>query len=116
SFYMILHLRKLRNLAIIIYHTPTIGIKSLLDAVGITAAQVYVNLAQLKLVLLVNFKENILSSYYCWNKDMDQDSAHMVAASKVPLLKPENGATLPKTTMVEGVETVMPITTAEEKT
>ncbi|GKA79617.1 hypothetical protein Tco_0786213 [Tanacetum coccineum] len=70
---------------------------------------------------------------------MDQDSAHMVAASKVPMLKPgeyeiwririeqyiqmidyalwkviENGATLPKTTM-EGVVTVMPITTAEEK-
>ncbi|GJW26705.1 ribonuclease H-like domain-containing protein, partial [Tanacetum coccineum] len=73
-------------------------------------------------------------------KDMDQDSTHMVAASKVPMLKPgkyeiwrmrieqyiqmidyalweviENGATLPKTTTVEGVVTVMPITTAEEK-
>ncbi|GJX70524.1 hypothetical protein Tco_0307695 [Tanacetum coccineum] len=60
---------------------------------------------------------------------MDQDSAHMVAASKVPMLKPsefelwrmrieqyiqmidyalweviENGATLPKTAVVEGVE------------
>ncbi|GJV29856.1 hypothetical protein Tco_1386304 [Tanacetum coccineum] len=46
---------------------------------------------------------------------MDQDSAHMVAASKVPMLKPENGATLPKTTTVEGVMTVMLITTAEEK-
>ncbi|GJX15463.1 hypothetical protein Tco_0216295 [Tanacetum coccineum] len=71
---------------------------------------------------------------------MDQDSAHMVAASKVPMLKPgeyeiwrmrieqyiqmidyalweviENGATFPKTTNVEGVVTVMPITTAEEK-
>ncbi|GJS00943.1 ribonuclease H-like domain-containing protein [Tanacetum coccineum] len=71
---------------------------------------------------------------------MDQDSAHMVAGSKVPLLKPgeyeiwrmridqyiqmidyalweviENGATLPKTTIVEGVVTVKPITTAEEK-
>ncbi|GJZ46536.1 hypothetical protein Tco_0594132 [Tanacetum coccineum] len=70
---------------------------------------------------------------------MDQDSAHMVAASKVPMLKPgefeiwrmrieqyiqmidyalwkviENGATLPKTTM-EDVVTVMPITTVEEK-
>ncbi|GJY06569.1 uncharacterized mitochondrial protein-like protein [Tanacetum coccineum] len=67
---------------------------------------------------------------------MDQDSAHMVVASKVPMLKPdeyeiwrmtieqyiqmidyalweviENGATLPKTTTVEGVVTVMPITT-----
>ncbi|GJT60671.1 ribonuclease H-like domain-containing protein [Tanacetum coccineum] len=71
---------------------------------------------------------------------MDQDSAHMVAASKVPMLKPgefelwrmrieqyiqmidyalweviENGVTLPKTQMVEGVMKVMPITTAEEK-
>ncbi|GJS67359.1 hypothetical protein Tco_0681923 [Tanacetum coccineum] len=71
---------------------------------------------------------------------MDQDSAHMVAASKVPMLKPseyeiwrmrieqyiqmidyalweviENGATLPKTTVVEGVEKVMPITSAEDK-
>nr|GEY62571.1 hypothetical protein [Tanacetum cinerariifolium] len=33
---------------------------------------------------------------------MDQDSAHMVAASKVPMLKP-------------GVETIMPPTTVEEK-
>ncbi|GJZ03127.1 hypothetical protein Tco_0521088 [Tanacetum coccineum] len=71
---------------------------------------------------------------------MDQDSPHMVAASKVPMLKPgeyelwrmrikqyiqmidyalweviENGATLPKTQMVEGVMKVMPITTAKEK-
>ncbi|GJT71434.1 ribonuclease H-like domain-containing protein [Tanacetum coccineum] len=73
-------------------------------------------------------------------KDMDQDSAHMVAASKVPMLKPgeyeiwrmrieqyiqmidyalweviENGATFPKTKTMEGVVTDMPITTAEEK-
>ncbi|GJS98330.1 hypothetical protein Tco_0819500 [Tanacetum coccineum] len=73
-------------------------------------------------------------------KDMDQDSTHMVAASKVPMLKPgeyeiwrmrieqyiqmidyalweviENGATLPKTKIVEGVMTEMPITTTEEK-
>ncbi|GJU70909.1 transposon ty3-I gag-pol polyprotein [Tanacetum coccineum] len=42
-------------------------------------------------------------------------SAHMVAASKVPMLKPENGATLLKTTTVKGVMTEMPITTAKEK-
>ncbi|GJS49929.1 putative ribonuclease H-like domain-containing protein [Tanacetum coccineum] len=73
-------------------------------------------------------------------KDMDQDSAHMVATSKVPMLKPgeyeiwrmrieqynqmidyalweviEKSVTLPKTTMVEGVITMMPITTTEEK-
>ncbi|GJW53474.1 ribonuclease H-like domain-containing protein [Tanacetum coccineum] len=71
---------------------------------------------------------------------MDQDSAHMVAASKVPMLKPgefelwrmrieqyiqmidyalweviENGATLPKIAVVEGVEKVMPTTSAEDK-
>ncbi|GJW23649.1 hypothetical protein Tco_0034271 [Tanacetum coccineum] len=71
---------------------------------------------------------------------MDQDSAHMVAASKVPMLKPseyeirririeqyiqmidyalwkviENGATLPKTTIVEEVMIEMLITTAKEK-
>ncbi|GJY47287.1 hypothetical protein Tco_0436350 [Tanacetum coccineum] len=71
---------------------------------------------------------------------MDQDSTHMVAASKVLMLKPgefelwrmwieqyiqmidyalweviENGATLPKTQLVEGVMTVMPITSAEDK-
>ncbi|GJZ38776.1 hypothetical protein Tco_0585339 [Tanacetum coccineum] len=73
-------------------------------------------------------------------EDMDQDSAHMVAASKVPMLKPgefelwrmrteqyiqmidyalweviENYATLPKTQVVEGVTTLMPITSAEDK-
>ncbi|GKA87411.1 ribonuclease H-like domain-containing protein [Tanacetum coccineum] len=71
---------------------------------------------------------------------MDQDTAHMVTASKVSMLKPgefkiwrmrieqyiqmidyalweviENGANLPKTTTVEGVMIVMLITTAEEK-
>ncbi|GJR53784.1 ribonuclease H-like domain-containing protein [Tanacetum coccineum] len=46
---------------------------------------------------------------------MDQDFAHMVAASKVPMLKPENGNTAPKTTVVEGVKKVMPPTTAKEK-
>nr|GEZ73094.1 hypothetical protein [Tanacetum cinerariifolium] len=71
---------------------------------------------------------------------MDQDSAHMVAASKGPMLKPSkyeirririeqyiqmmdyalweligNGATLPKIQVVEGVTTEMPITTAKEK-
>ncbi|GJS87581.1 hypothetical protein Tco_0770217 [Tanacetum coccineum] len=40
-------------------------LKNLLDAVRITAAQVYVNTALMDLVLLMNFKENILSSYYC---------------------------------------------------
>nr|GEW87423.1 hypothetical protein [Tanacetum cinerariifolium] len=72
-------------------------------------------------------------------KIMDQDFAHMVAASKFFMLKPgefeiwrmrikqyiqmidyalweviENGATLPKTQVIEGVTIVMPITIAEE--
>ncbi|GJW92314.1 ribonuclease H-like domain-containing protein [Tanacetum coccineum] len=42
---------------------------------------------------------------------MDQDSVHIVAASKVPMLKPENGNTAPKITLVEGVEKVIPPTT-----
>nr|GFA42422.1 hypothetical protein [Tanacetum cinerariifolium] len=71
---------------------------------------------------------------------MDQDSAHMVATSKVSMLKPvefkiwrmrikqyiqmmdyalfeviENGATLPRTQVVDGVTTVLAITNAEEK-
>ncbi|GJW64320.1 hypothetical protein Tco_0116204 [Tanacetum coccineum] len=71
---------------------------------------------------------------------MDQDYAHMVAAFKVLMLKPgefelwrmriehyiqmidyalweviKNGATLPKTKLVEGVMTEMPITTTKEK-
>ncbi|GJX82317.1 hypothetical protein Tco_0331798 [Tanacetum coccineum] len=71
---------------------------------------------------------------------MDQDSTHMVATSKVTMLKPseyeiwrmrieqyiqmidyalweviENGVTLPKIQVVEGVITVMPITFAEGK-
>ncbi|GKB27107.1 hypothetical protein Tco_0866508, partial [Tanacetum coccineum] len=130
-----------------------VRIKRLLDAVRITAAHVFVNAAQLDLVLLVQncstevnaASENMLevttaSEYQVNAANMDQDSAHMVVASKVLMLKPgeyeiwririeqyiqmidyalweviENGATLSKTTTVEGVMTVMPITTAEEK-
>ncbi|GKF75202.1 hypothetical protein Tco_0224646, partial [Tanacetum coccineum] len=71
---------------------------------------------------------------------MDQDSTHMVATSKVPMLKPgefelwririeqyiqmidyalweviENGATFPKTQVVEGITTLLSITFAEDK-
>ncbi|GJZ55330.1 hypothetical protein Tco_0610523 [Tanacetum coccineum] len=48
-------------------------------------------------------------------EDMDLESAHMVAASKVSMLKPENGNLAPKTKLVEGVETILPPTTVEEK-
>ncbi|GJQ97166.1 uncharacterized mitochondrial protein-like protein [Tanacetum coccineum] len=46
---------------------------------------------------------------------MDQDSSHMVAASKVPMLKPENGNAPLITKVVEGVETIIAPTTAKEK-
>ncbi|GJU55999.1 putative ribonuclease H-like domain-containing protein [Tanacetum coccineum] len=102
-----------------------IGIKRLLDDLEVTAAKVCVTAAKLKSV--------------CY-KEMDQDSAHMVAASKVPMLKPgeyelwrmrmeqyiqmidyslweviENGNAPPITKVVEGVETTIAPTTAEEK-
>ncbi|GKD66398.1 hypothetical protein Tco_1308506 [Tanacetum coccineum] len=73
-------------------------------------------------------------------RNMDQDSAHMVDASKVPMFKLgeyeiwrvrieqyikmtdyalweviKNGVTLPKTKIMERVMTEMPITTTEEK-
>ncbi|GJR59352.1 hypothetical protein Tco_1501514 [Tanacetum coccineum] len=46
---------------------------------------------------------------------MDQDSVHMMVASKVPMLKPENGNAPLITKVVEGVETTIAPTTAEEK-
>ncbi|GJU55051.1 hypothetical protein Tco_1228765 [Tanacetum coccineum] len=48
-------------------------------------------------------------------EDMDSESAHMVDTSKVSMLKPENGNSAPKTTVMEGVEKVIPPTTIEEK-
>ncbi|GKD36953.1 retrovirus-related pol polyprotein from transposon TNT 1-94 [Tanacetum coccineum] len=133
-------------------------ISYLLNAVSITTALIDVNAAQSKLVLLENFNENYskclrllkvnaaegvnaaseevstaeLVSTACVIY-MDQDSAHMVAVSKVPMLKPgefelwgmrikqyiqmidyalweviENCVTLPKTQVVEGVTTLLP--------
>nr|GEV58817.1 putative ribonuclease H-like domain-containing protein [Tanacetum cinerariifolium] len=46
---------------------------------------------------------------------MDSDIAHMMVASKVSMLKPENGYSLPKTQVVEGDTTLMPITSVEDK-
>nr|GEY74749.1 hypothetical protein [Tanacetum cinerariifolium] len=46
------------------------------------------------------------------SEKMDQDAACMVAASKEVI---ENGNSLPKTQTMEGVETVMPITSAKDK-
>ncbi|GJW71628.1 hypothetical protein Tco_0128545 [Tanacetum coccineum] len=130
---------------------------------------VYVSTARVKLVLLVKIEENILSSYHCfcskikttervftvrewikteerikidWRSRIDLRGilAHMVAASKVPMLKPgeyelwrmrmeqyiqmidyslweviENGNAPPITKVVEGVETTIVPTTVEVK-
>ncbi|GKB91438.1 hypothetical protein Tco_0963710 [Tanacetum coccineum] len=46
---------------------------------------------------------------------MDQDSVHMVATSKVPMLKPKIGNAPPITKLVEGVETIIAPATAERK-
>ncbi|GJX04768.1 hypothetical protein Tco_0190684 [Tanacetum coccineum] len=126
-----------------------LGLKVFLMLFGVIAALIDVNAAQSKL-----YKVNVAEGVNAASKEvstaelvspayviyMDQDFAHMVAASKVPMLKPsdfelwrmgieqyiqmidyalweviENGATLLKTTVVEGVEKVMPITSAEDK-
>ncbi|GJZ61144.1 hypothetical protein Tco_0617281 [Tanacetum coccineum] len=61
---------------------------------------------------------NVLTYDGLWDldhEDMDQDSAHMVAASKVPMLNPKNRNSALRTTVVEGAEEVMPPTTAKEK-
>ncbi|GJV62749.1 hypothetical protein Tco_1473577 [Tanacetum coccineum] len=47
---------------------------------------------------------------------MDQDSVHMVAASKVLMLKPENENAPPVTKVIEGVETTIAPSTTEERT
>ncbi|GJZ93071.1 hypothetical protein Tco_0665136 [Tanacetum coccineum] len=113
---------------VLTYNREVVGIKSRLNAASITAAHIRVNAAS----------EEVSNAELV--KDMDPDSAHMMAASKVPMLKPgeyelwrmqieqyiqmidyalweviENGATLPKIAVVEGVEKVMPITSAEDK-
>nr|GEV11400.1 ribonuclease H-like domain-containing protein [Tanacetum cinerariifolium] len=59
----------------------------------------------------MELQEIILSSYYCWMRIEKYIQMIDYALRKVI----ENGATLPKTQVVEGVTTVMPITTIEEK-
>ncbi|GKB28084.1 hypothetical protein Tco_0867485 [Tanacetum coccineum] len=119
--------------------TKLLLLEKLLLLKEVTTASERVNVAgeEVSTVELVSTAYVICMRYF---EDMDQDSAHMVAASKVPMLKPgefelwrmrieqyiqmidyalweviENGATLPKTQVVEGVTTVMPITSAEDK-
>ncbi|GJY00314.1 retrovirus-related pol polyprotein from transposon TNT 1-94 [Tanacetum coccineum] len=118
-----------------------VGIKRLHDDLEVTAAKWDQQVVS-ELVALRNFakKKLLLHSRSVCYKEMDQDSAHMVAASKVPMLKPgeyelwrmrmeqyiqmidyslweviENGNAPLITKVVEGVETIIAPTTAEEK-
>ncbi|GJU45830.1 ribonuclease H-like domain-containing protein, partial [Tanacetum coccineum] len=101
------------------WYKSVVGVKSLLDAVWITDAHVYVNAAQLELVLLT--KVNAASE----NKlEVNTTSEYQVNAASENMLEMidyalweviENGTTLPKTKIVEGVMTEMPIITTEEK-
>ncbi|GJS28976.1 hypothetical protein Tco_0489596 [Tanacetum coccineum] len=64
--------------------TMIVGIKRLLDDLRVTAAQVCVTTASTKICVTTastKIMKNMISN-------MDQDSAHMVVASKVPMLKP----------------------------
>ncbi|GJR61544.1 ribonuclease H-like domain-containing protein [Tanacetum coccineum] len=71
----------------------------------------------MKQATMVTFKriKDMMNKMISLLEDMDSESAHMVAASKVPMLKPENGNSAPKTTVMEGVEKIIPSTIAEEK-
>ncbi|GJX10410.1 ribonuclease H-like domain-containing protein [Tanacetum coccineum] len=117
-----------------------VGIKSLLEVT--TAKLTGIQQVVSELVALRNFvkKKLLLHSRSVCYKEMDQDSAHMVAASKVPMLKPgeyelwrmrmeqyiqminyslweviENGNAPLITKVVEGVETTIAPTTAEKR-
>ncbi|GKA08875.1 ribonuclease H-like domain-containing protein [Tanacetum coccineum] len=88
---------------------------------------IYVSTARVNLVLLEKIEENILR--YKWyqvvalrktpplaKKDMDHDlNTYSCDASKVSMLKPENGNAPLITKVVKGVETIIAPTTAEEK-
>ncbi|GJX93331.1 hypothetical protein Tco_0347917 [Tanacetum coccineum] len=106
-----------------------VAIKSLLNAVSITSALIDVNVAQSKLVMLENFNENYskcLRLLYrvnaaegvnAANEEVSTtelvSTAYMIDYALWEVI--ENGATLPKTQVVEGVTTLMPITSAKDK-
>nr|GEZ17280.1 hypothetical protein [Tanacetum cinerariifolium] len=99
-----------------------VRIKSLLDAVGITAAQVCVNAAQLELELLVNFNEKY-TKYLLLLVEVKTANTKLMLLRKLILLMInyalweviKNGVTFPKTQVVEGVTTETSITTVKEK-
>ncbi|GJU96266.1 hypothetical protein Tco_1321022 [Tanacetum coccineum] len=68
---------------------PSVGIKSLHSDLKVTTAKWDQQVVS-ELVALRNFvkKKLLLHSRSVYYKEMDQDSAHMVVASKMPMLKP----------------------------
>ncbi|GJX62024.1 hypothetical protein Tco_0294924 [Tanacetum coccineum] len=89
---------------------------------SITTVLIDVNVAQSKLVLLENFNENyskclrllLVLLVYKVNAAKGVNAAsEEVSTAELEVI--ENGATLPKTQVVEGVTTVMPITSAKDK-
>ncbi|GKA51303.1 reverse transcriptase domain-containing protein [Tanacetum coccineum] len=153
------YVRRFQELAVLCPNmVPNTEKLILLDAVWITAAYVCVNAAQLELVLLRDFKENMLNCSAKVNAasknmlEVTTASEYQVNAASKNMLEVttaseyqvnaasyeyeiwrmrieqyiqmihyalweviENGATLPKIIVVEGVVIVMPISTAEEK-
>ncbi|GJY28943.1 hypothetical protein Tco_0404710 [Tanacetum coccineum] len=92
----------------------TAGIKSLINAASITAAYIRVNAA--RLLLLRDLEEKTDKFTTALTKVTTVNVKVMLL--KFDILRKEvieNSQTLPKTTVVEGVEKVMPITSAEDK-
>ncbi|GJW45839.1 putative ribonuclease H-like domain-containing protein [Tanacetum coccineum] len=91
------------------------GVEVVIERV-ITAVLIDVNAAQSKLMLLENFNENYSKCLRLLVKLQlmrIEQYIHMIDYALWEII--ENGATLPKIQMVEGVMTVMPITSAEDK-
>ncbi|GJW99728.1 hypothetical protein Tco_0183642 [Tanacetum coccineum] len=136
-------LRKLKGNSVDTKAIKCVGIKRLHDDLEVTVAKLTgINKWCQSQVALRNFvkKKLLLHSRSVCYKEMDKDSAHMVDASKVLMLKPceyklwrirmeqyiqmidyslweviENGNAPPITKVVEGVETTIAPTTAKEK-
>nr|GEV37929.1 ribonuclease H-like domain-containing protein [Tanacetum cinerariifolium] len=87
-----------------------VGIKSLLDAVGTTTAQVYVNTALMKACALRNFD---LEELFTQQKEMELETTQTSTTTKLPMLKQ-----VTQTTTIEGgaiTTTISSPVTVEEK-
>ncbi|GKA16468.1 hypothetical protein Tco_0696215 [Tanacetum coccineum] len=94
-----------------------VGIKSLLNAASITAVHIRVNYKVNDVEGVNAASEEIstaelLSEFELWRMRIEQ-YIHMIDYVLWEVI--ENGATLPKTQVVEGVTTVIPITSAKDK-